>query len=154
MAIEKFMTDEEYYRLIQYGIEGRQYEIVDGVARKPESFNAEVDGGGFAAWALRNDRFNIPYATEDPRRYELIEEWNKVAINNPFMGFSFDPANVSSELASIANVNSQIGIQIMLGKTSDPKKAVEQYRNQLKQAGIEKVIEEVKKQLADFTPIQ
>ena len=154
MAIEKFMTDEEYYRLIQYGIEGRQYEIVDGVARKPESFNEEVDAGGFAAWALRNDRFNIPYATEDPRRYELIKEWNEVAINNPFMGFSFDPTNISSELASIANVNSQLGIQIMLGKTSDPKKAVEQYRNQLKQAGIEKVIEEVKKQLADFTPIQ
>lgn len=154
MAIEKFMTDEKYYRLIQYGIEGRQYEVVDGVARKPESFNEEVDGGGFSAWALRNDEFNIPYATEDPRRYELNEKWNKVAINNPYMGFSFDDSNVSTELSSVANVNSQIGIQIMLGKTQDPKQAVEQYREQLTQAGIEKLIEEVKSQLKDFTPIE
>lgn len=154
MAIEKFMTEEEYYRLIQYGIEGRQYEVVDGVVQKPENFDKDVDGGGFSAWALRNDKFNIPYASEDPRRYELNDEWNKVAINNPYMGFSFDSNNVSSELSSIANVNSQIGIQIMLGKASDPKEAVEQYRNQLKQAGIEKVIEEVKKQLEGFTPIE
>lgn len=153
MAIEKFMTEEEYYRLIQYGIEGRQYEIVDGIARKPEKFNPDVDAGGFAAWALRNDRFNIPYDTEDPRRYELIKKWSKVAINNPYVGFSFDSTSISSELAAIANVNSQLGVQIMLGKTADPKKAVEEYRNQLKQAGIEKVIEEVKRQLKDFTPI-
>lgn len=154
MAIEKFMTEEKYYRLIQYGIEGRQYEVVDGLAVQPESFDPDVDGGGFAAWSLRNDRFNIPYASEDPRRYELNEEWNKVAINNPFMGFSFDDSNVTTELSSVANVNSQIGIQIMLGKTQDPKQAVEQYRNQLTQAGIEKLIEEVKSQLENHTPVE
>ena len=154
MAIEKFMTEEKYYRLIQYGIEGRQYEIVDGLVVQPENFDPDVDAGGFAAWALRNDRFNIPYASEDPRRYELIDKWNQVAINNPYMGFSFDDSNVATELSSIANVNSQIGIQIMLGKTQDPKEAVEQYRNQLLQAGIERLIEEIKSQLEDFTPIE
>lgn len=154
MAIEKFMTDESYYRLIQYGIKGRQYEIVDGVIKNPDSYKADVDAGGFSVWALRNDKFNIPLASEDPRRYQLIEKWKKTAINNPFMGFSFNSSNVSSELSSIANVNSKIGIQIMLGKTQDPKKAVEQYRNQLKQAGIDKVIKEVKSQLVNFTPVK
>ena len=153
MVIEKFMTDESYYRLIQYGLEGRQYEVVDGLAQQPAGFNADVDGGGFAAWALRNDRLNIPYKTEDPRRYELIDKWKETSIDNPFTGFSFNPNHVNIELSSIANVNSQLGIQIMLGKTNDPAKAVEQYREQLKQAGIEKVIGELKKQLESFTPI-
>ncbi len=154
MAIEKFMTDESYYRLIQYGIEGRQYEIVDGLSTRPASFDAEKDGGGFSAWSLRNDRFNIPYATEDPRRYELNEAWNKVAIDNPYVGFNFNSGNVTTEIAAISNVNAQLGIQIMLGKTTaDPKEAVAEYRRQLEQAGINKVIEEVKTQLADFTPI-
>lgn len=31
MVIEKFMTDESYYNLIQYGIEGKQYVIEDGI---------------------------------------------------------------------------------------------------------------------------
>lgn len=154
MVIEKFMTDESYYRLIQYGIEGVQYEVADGVAKKPEGFDAEKDGGGFSVWSLRNDKYNIPYASEDPRRYELNEKWNKTAIDNPYVGFNFDTSNVTAEIASISNVNSQLGIQIMLGKTTqDPKAAVAEYRSQLEKAGINKVIEEVKSQLAEFTPV-
>ena len=152
--LEKIMTDEAYYRLMQYGIEGRQYEIVDGLAQQPASYNIDVDGGGFAAWANRVDKFNIPYATEDPRRYTLNEEWEKVAIDNPYLGFQFDPKNITTEQSAISAVNSQLGVQIMLGKTGmDPKEAVAQYRQQLKDAGIEKVIAEVKAQLEDFTPI-
>ncbi len=148
------MTDESYYRLIQYGIEGREYEVVDGLAKQPASYDAEKDAGGFAVWSLRNDKFNIPYATEDPRRYELNEKWNKTAIDNPYVGFSFDTKNVTTELAAISNVNAQLGIQILLGKTTmDPVAAVEEYRNELKQAGIDKVIDEVKTQLANFTPV-
>lgn len=154
MVIEKFMTDESYYRLIQYGIEGVQYEIKDGLSVRPEGFDDAVSGGGFSVWSLRSDRFNIPYASEDPRRYELNEAWNKTAIDNPYVGFNFDSSNVTTEIAAISNVNSQLGIQIMLGKTTgDPKAAVAEYRKQLEQAGINKVIEEVKSQLANFTPI-
>ena len=154
MAIEKFMTEEDYYRLIQYGIEGQQYEVVDGFAQQPEGFNSETDGGGFAVWSLRSDRFNIPYKSEDPRRYELIEEWNKTALNNPYAGFSFDSNPVSSQLSNIANVNSTIGIQLMLGKApGDVEAAVESYREQLRSAGVEALITEIEKQLAEFEPV-
>ncbi|WP_053985647.1 extracellular solute-binding protein [Niameybacter massiliensis] len=152
MAIEKFMTDESYYNLIQYGIEGRQYEVIDGVVEKPATFDSAVDGGGFSVWSLRSDKFNIPYASEDPRRYELNEEWNKNAIDNPYVGFNFDNSKVTTELAAISNVNAQLGIQILLGKTTmDPKEAVAEYRNQLQKAGVDTVIEEVKSQLAEFS---
>ncbi len=151
MLIEKLMTDKECYDLFQFGILGRMYEVVDGKITKPASFNEEVDAGGFAGWALRTDKLNIPYATEDPRRYTLNEAWSKVAIDNPYVGFSFDNANVTSELSAIANVDSQLGIQIMLGKTAqDPKEAVAEYRKQLEAAGIEKVVSEVNSQLEAF----
>ncbi|MDQ6420199.1 DUF3502 domain-containing protein [Paenibacillus sp. LHD-117] len=155
MAIEKFMTDPSYYNLIQYGIEGRQYEIVDGVKKTPASFNQEKDGGGFAAWSLRTDEYNLPMDSENPVRKSLYEEWDKVAINDPYVGFSFDPKNVTTELAAISNVNMQLGNQLMLGKTSkDPVAAVAEYREDLKKAGIDKVIAEVEAQLANFEPIQ
>ncbi|WP_309119726.1 DUF3502 domain-containing protein [Paenibacillus sp.] len=155
MAIEKFMTDPEYYNLIQYGIEGRQYIIEDGMKKTPPGFDDKKDGGGFAVWSLRNDKYNLPMDTENPIRSSLYEEWNKVAINDPYMGFSFDPKNVTTEIAAISNVNSQLGMQLMLGKTSkDPKEAVAEYREQLKAAGIDKVIAEVEAQLAEFEPVQ
>ncbi|REE70573.1 putative aldouronate transport system substrate-binding protein [Paenibacillus taihuensis] len=154
MAIEKFMTDPSYYNLIQYGIGGRQYVIENGMKKTPANFDEKKDGGGFAAWSLRNDKYNLPMDTENPIRSSLNDKWNKEAINDPYTGFSFDPKNVSTELASISNVNQQLGMQIMLGRTKkDPKDAVAEYRKQLKTAGIDKVIAEVEKQLANFTPL-
>ncbi len=151
MVIEKLMTDERCYNLMQYGIEGRQYEVVDGKIVKPESYDKAVDEGGFAAWALRTDEFNIPLATEDERRYTLNEEWSKIAIEDPYLGFVVDTSEFSSEISSITNVNSQLGIQILLGKTDmDPKEAVAEYREQLKAAGIDKVIESVNAQYKEF----
>ena len=151
MMIELLMTDKECYDLLQYGIEGRQYEIQDGKIVKPASYNEEKDAGGFCAWAMRTDDLSIPYASEDERRYTLNEEWKKVAVQNPYTGFSFDDTDVSAELSAISNVNSQLGMQIMLGKTAqDPKDAVAEYRKQLEAAGINDVIEAVKTQYADF----
>lgn len=152
LLIEKLMTDKECYDLFQYGIEGKQYELKDGKIAQPEGFDATVNGGGFAAWAFRTDKLNIPTATEDPRRYTLNEAWAKVSIDDPFSGFTFDSSTISSELSAIANVNAQLGIQILLGKTSgDPKAAVAEYRKQLKAAGIDKVLEEVNSQWADYS---
>lgn len=151
MLIEKLMTDEECYRLFQYGIEGRQYEVVDGTVVQPEGYDSEKDAAGFAGWALRTDELNLPMATEDPRRYTLNDEWKETAIDNPYVGFSFDSTNVSAELSAIANVDASLGLQILLGKTSqDPKEAVETYRSQLESAGIDKVLEEVNSQYQAF----
>ncbi len=151
MAIEKFMTNEEYYRLITSGIEGRQYEIVDGVIQTPESYDETKDAGGFTVWAMRNDRFNLLFATEDPRRAEQNKEWDKIAIDDPYLGFAFDNTAVSTELAAVTNVNATLGNQIMLGKTTDdPETAVQKYRDQLTSAGVDKIIEEVKRQLEEY----
>lgn len=147
MVIEKLMTDKECYDLFQYGIEGREYVLEDGKIKQPDTYDATKDAGGFAAWAFRTDKLNIPAASEDPRRYTLNEAWSKVAIDDPFVGFTFDSSSVSSELSAIANVDAQLGIQILLGKTSkDPKDAVAEYRKQLEAAGINKVLDEVNKQ--------
>lgn len=151
MLIEKLMTDEECYRLFQYGIEGREYEIVDGKVAKPSGYDTESDGAGFSGWAFRTDAFNVPNTTEDDRRYTLNEEWKKEAIDNPYVGFTFDTTAVSSEISAVANVNSQLGIQILLGKTQqEPKEAVAEYRKQLEAAGIEKIIKEVKLQYTEY----
>ena len=153
MVIEKLMTDESYYRLLQYGIEGQQYEIVDGYLEKPEGFDDAVDGGGFAGWAFTNSKFKIPSRSEHPSRYVKQEEWSKNFISNPYNGFTFDTSKVATELSGISNVNSTIGIQLMLGKTDDVASAIEEYRSQLKKAGIDTVIEELKSQLESFTPV-
>lgn len=153
LAIEKFLTDKSYYELWQYGIEGRQYVVADGYLEKPATYNESVDAGGFSTWAFSNTEFKIPLKTEHPSRYIKLAEWNESHINDPYTGFSFDSNNVSTQLSAISNVNSTLGIQLLLGKTEDVKVAIEEYRSQLKKAGIDTVIEEIKNQLSSFTPI-
>ncbi len=155
MAIDKFMNDPEYYNLIQYGIEGRQYMVEDGVKKTPAGFDDKVDGGGFAAWSLRNDKYNLNMDSENPVRKSLYEEWDTFSITDPYVGFSFNPSKVTTEIAAISNVNAQLGMQLMLGKSKkDPKEAVADYRSQLKKAGIDDVIAEVEAQLADFETVK
>lgn len=151
MVVEKLMFDEEYYRLFQYGIQGRQYDIVDGVSVTPENYDSAVDGGGFSGWALRNDDLNIPYATEDPRRYELIEAWKQTCIESPYVGFNLNTENITNELAAISDVNNTLGTQLLLGKTvEDVDTALKNYRAQLEMAGIQTVIDEVKTQVEAY----
>jgi putative aldouronate transport system substrate-binding protein len=153
MVIDKLMNDETCYDLLQYGIKGRHWDIKDGKVIESPNYNKDKDAIGFSGWSFRNDKLNLPNSTEDPRRYTLNKDWAKVAINNPYGTFNFDSKNVSSELSAVANINATLGIQLMLGKTQDdPKKAVEQYRQQLKQAGIEKIVAEVNAQLQNYTP--
>ncbi len=150
-VIEKFMTDEAYYRLLQFGIEGRQYEIVEGIVSTPASFDETVDLGGFASWSLRNGHFNLTYSSEDPRRAVQNLEWDKTAIDDPYIGFAFDSSNVSTELAAITNVNAVYGVPLLLGKSTLPvNEAVEEYRTLLTRAGVDKVLAELKGQLEAY----
>ncbi|MDF2611376.1 MAG: hypothetical protein K0R92_2850 [Lachnospiraceae bacterium] len=84
--------------------------------------------------------------------FTLNETWSKVAIESPYIGFAFDSSSVSAQLSAIANIDSQLGIQILLGKTTqDPKAAVAEYRKQLKSAGADDVVNAVKSQYSKFT---
>ncbi|WP_026511617.1 ABC transporter substrate-binding protein [Butyrivibrio sp. LC3010] len=150
MLIEKLMTDESYYDLFQYGIEGVQFENKEGYLERPEVYNDETDGFGLAAWAFGNSDFTLKQHSEHPARYELKGKWMQNHIKNPYDGFGYDSGNVSAELSAVANVNAELGNQLMLGKTDDVDSALEQYRSQLKSAGIDDIIEDVKTQLSTY----
>ncbi|MDO5434876.1 MAG: ABC transporter substrate-binding protein [Clostridia bacterium] len=149
-VIEQLMCDETCYRLFQYGIYGRQYEIENGMAVTPASYDDAVDGGGFCGWNFRNDAFNLPYESEDPVRYTLIEEWKKTCIESPYVGFNLDTDAIKSELAAISDVNAQYGVPLLLGKVEDVDAKVAEYREMLTMAGIDTVIAEVEAQLTAF----
>ena len=61
-----------------------------------------------------------------------------------------DLIQATAELSAVANVNAELGNQLMLGKTDNVDEALERYREQLKAAGIETIIDEVKNQLASY----
>jgi putative aldouronate transport system substrate-binding protein len=148
MVYDLIRNDRQVYMLLNYGIEGVQYVIKNGRIARPEGYNETRDGFWSNFWGGRVDKFELP--SEDEYTYVRNVVWkrfNKIAKPYPYGKFVFNRTPVQAELAAISNVTNIYGPAISFGKAGDPKKAVEQYREQLKAAGYDKVLAEIQKQL-------
>ncbi len=147
MIYDLFQYDKEIYMLSQYGIEGQQYIIVDGKRAPPPGYDKERDKYEFDLWSTRNDKFIIPSVEDDVATTKLVNDmiypW---AVPNPWGSFLMDNTPIDAEKTAISEVCSKFGPSIMFGKAGDPVKAVEDFRNALKVAGIDKYLAEVQKQ--------
>jgi len=151
MAYDLLRNDEEIYHLLNYGIEGVQYEVVDGKRQQPAGYNEAKDAFYSDFWGGRVDKFEIPSVTTwDGLESTLYAEYNQIKKPYPYGQFVFDKSPVESELTAISQVTGELGPAITYGKAGDPAKAVEEFRNKLKTAGYDKVLAELQKQLDAF----
>ncbi|WP_018759025.1 ABC transporter substrate-binding protein [Paenibacillus terrigena] len=143
MFINLLNTDKELYNAISYGVEGKHYKKVsDNVVQ------INKDGGYApnANWVFGNT-FNA-YLVEgmDPSVMEQTKKENETAQKSPLMGFKFDNTPVMAEIANLATVIDEHLPGLDTG-TVDPNTNLKVFQDKLKQAGIDKVIEEMAKQI-------
>jgi putative aldouronate transport system substrate-binding protein len=150
MAYELIRQNKEVYQLMNYGIEGVQYNVVDGKRVKPAGYDDTRDAFYTNFWGGRVDKFEIPDKATWDGMNDLYKEYDKIKKPYPYGRFVFNKTPVQSELAAITQVTSQLGPAISMGKAGDPVKAVEDLRSKLKTAGYDKVLAEVQKQLDNF----
>jgi putative aldouronate transport system substrate-binding protein len=148
MAYELIRNNEEIYHLINYGIEGVQYELKDGIRTRPASYDEAKHGYYSDFWGGRVDKFEIPTDTSwDQIEETLYAEYDQIKKPYVYGQFVFDKTPVDAELTAISQVSGELGPAIVLGKVSDPAAAVEEFRSKLKQAGYDKVLAELQKQM-------
>ncbi|WP_019910954.1 ABC transporter substrate-binding protein [Paenibacillus sp. HW567] len=151
MAYDLIRNNEEIYHLINYGIEGVQYEIKDGKRSLPASYVESQDSYSSNFWGGRVDKFEIPSDTRwDQLEETLYAEYDKIKKAYPYGKFVFDKTPVDAELTAISQVTAEMGPAIALGKAGDPVQAVQQFRDKLKKAGYDKVIAELQQQMDAF----
>lgn len=150
MAYELIRQNKEIYQLINYGLDGVQYEVKEGKRAKPAGYDDARDAFYTDFWGGRVDKFEIPDATMWDGVNELYKQYDKIKKPYPYGRFVFDKTPVQSELAAISQVTSQLGPAISWGKAGDPVKALGDLRSKLKAAGYEKVLAELQKQLESF----
>lgn len=154
-AMDLIMNDPRYNTLLQYGIEGETYIINDagkvdypeGVSADNTSYNWENTGFWFI-----NKNIQPPRAswTDDyiALNNKLIEG---VLIDDPNIGFTFTTDSVKSEFSNVQNVWIQYFYPIAIGNVPDVDKAFDELKVQLTAAGYDKLIEEAKRQYAEYT---
>lgn len=152
--IELLRNDERYFNLTWYGIEGEHWKA--GENNTYTSLNDQLpkerqyEPG--CVWGWKNQSMLKTDSTEIPEKQEILERWKSETVDSKIYGFTFDDANVKTEMTSIASVASQYGGPLYNGmvESSQIDDALKTYEDKLTQAGIDKVFEETQKQYLEY----
>jgi putative aldouronate transport system substrate-binding protein len=96
-----------------------------------------------------NQLLSYTFNGEDPEIYKKLEEFNKNAVRSKALGFTYNPEPVKTELAAINNVVTEYQRGLETG-TLDPDENLPKFIKALKDAGMDKVIEEKQNQLDEW----
>lgn len=137
-------TDPYLMTLLEYGVEGTHYNLNDdGLV----VFTAERDN--YQPW--RNGMGNItllpPQEGEGKDFFtNTFIPYYEAAKAIPAFGYQFDPTNVETELAALANVGEEYALALSVGAI-DPETALPEFLDKLEAAGMSKVVDEANTQL-------
>ena len=149
IALETIRQDQALFDLNFYGIEGVHW-TVDDAGNVTANSQEYLPGAATGTAAWRMDRFIKPIAGAWTEWESIQADWfaNR-AVYNPIPGFVFNSESLKNELAAIANVDTEYGKPLSWGMV-DPATGLADLRQKLKDAGVEKVLEERSRQIAEF----
>lgn len=150
--LELLYSDTELANLMNYGIEGTHYVTREGsqIIGYPEGLDSS--SVGYGAFVGSYGDISKIYQ-RDPLTDEFLAAIPDYAYGkakaSPFMGYTFDPSNVSTELTAVTAVIGQYAPALECG-TVDPETMIPEFLEALEAAGISKIIEENQAQLNEW----
>ena len=153
MVYDLLRNNEECYRLIRYGIEGRQYVLTEGdKIEKPSGYNDQRDAFLTNFWWGRRDEFekiDSSYAWD--KYYELLEQYEYVAIDYPWDGCNFTSVLSDKRTKAVIGVFDKYIPELSYGKYDvTPEEEVALFREALKHVGFEEVTENIQRIIDEY----
>ena len=153
-VIQTLLCDDEVNAILQYGIKGTHYDVVDGIYKNLQEEAGETPTfpyEGFNTWNMRNGDTKLPQATDVALqemfdKYAKLGEKTKFPNVNIYDGFSENYESYSAERSAVGNVMRQYLAPLQAGLVDDVDAAVEDFRTRVKDAGLDKCREEYTKQ--------
>jgi len=143
--LEVLMTDPVVADLACYGLDGVNYNR----DKAGKVVRVENDDWNFGTWLSSSIATCSLLASEPDNKVQEYLDFNNSANTYPFAGFRFDQTPVNAVVAAVAAVNDEYWTLLNQGFL-DPKKALPEYRERLKEAGIDELIAEVQKQYDEW----
>lgn len=148
--LEMVNTNNEVFRLIVHGIEGNHYEVLEsGHIRILNKDGYNNHNSGY----LFGNQFNsLVVEGKDLDVWEQMAAVNEGAVKSPLLGFGFDSANVTNEVANVSAVISEFsGLN---NGTVDTESTLNAYKKKLEEAGIDNIIAEAQKQIDEYLKVK
>ena len=146
----------EIANLFRYGIEDNHHRILpDGSAQLVNTAGWQYN------WNVLGDIFKIRRRDDSVAAAgvpideigKMADAWNARAVFSPAYGFIFDPTAVRTEIAACDTVRDEFERMIGNG-TVDPETEIPRFLRRLNEAGAQRVIEEVQRQLDEWAAVQ
>jgi putative aldouronate transport system substrate-binding protein len=150
--LELLNTDVDFYNLMCSGIEGKHWVWVDQAKRLigyPSGITGETSTYHPGADWMFGCVFNSYYWTEAAAAgniWDATRKMNAAAKPSSVLGFSFVQDPVKTEMSQITNVASEKYLPLIEGQV-DADTGIPDLQKGLKDAGIDKVIAEIQKQI-------
>lgn len=133
-----------------YGIEGTTYVMTeDGRRAKPEDAASGSLSLRNLVMGMQVDKFTLDEAGLDPIVEAKAEGYEEVAVYPALSAFVIDDTKIAAEIAAINNVVTEYKVPLDLG-VADPETGLAELKQKLKEAGIDKVMEEVQRQVDEY----
>ena len=136
-------TSREINNLIAWGVEGVDYEVVDGVAQYIEG--NEEPAYHLFDYSVPNQFLVYPWSGDSADFREQSEADLKSAKVSKYLGFTCDLSNFVNETAAVSNVIEEYTEQIGSGQASEA--ALEEFIAKLKSVNVQAILDEYQKQL-------
>jgi putative aldouronate transport system substrate-binding protein len=147
--LDIMLTNKDMANLLMYGLEGKDYVVKDeanGIVGYPEGVNSSNVGWNNETWLAGNGSLAYVWESDEPGLWDKYLEFNNSGTVSPLFGFTFDAANVKSEISAVQNVINKYESVICAGY-SDPSTSVAKMVSELEAAGINRIIDEAEAQI-------
>ncbi len=155
MLLELMNTDKTIYNLFCKGIQGVHWEWEDESIElirpvAPATSWSEVKYNPNTDWQFGNQFNAFIIDARQVGVWEATYNLNNETPPSPLLGFTFDPVNVQTEVASLNSIATEFGEPLTLGLVSpdDAERGIAAFQQREIDAGIERVQEEVQSQIA------
>lgn len=145
MFLNLLNTDPYLFTLLEYGIEGTHYDVVDGEVvfkEKRADYSPWTNGMGNVTQLL-------PQKGQGKDFIEKFKAYYGSAKEIPILGWAFNSKPVENEMGALSNVAAEYALALNAG-TIDPAVKLPEFLAKLKSNGIEKVVTEANTQMEAF----
>lgn len=141
------MTNTELNNIFDWGIEGKDWELVDGEAAYPGG-DANNAGWHQFAFAFGNLFKSTPWQGEGADNRILSKIENDSAPISKYLGFTLKADEMQNTVTALTSVIEEYRYALSLGNWSEEKYA--EFLKKLKDAGIDEYIAEAQRQLDEW----
>lgn len=145
MFLNLLNTDPYLMTLLNYGVEGVHYNLVNGEAVFTEK------RADYSPWT--NGMGNVtqlpPQEGQGADFWQGFKDYYGTAKEIPVLGYSFNATEDETEMGALANVAAEYALALSTG-TVDPNEKLPEFLQKLKDNGMDKVVADANKQLDSY----